>query len=273
MRVGRKDPAKGRGGVSSWYSAATIFAIVTLGTGCSSTTQLDSIEAQLADIQRQLLQIQQDSASGAGLDAARSELTRQLALVVQTQADSRQDASGLIEKIERLDAAVEDLRFRLSQVSQQLSTANEQLKEARTAPVARPDVGLDPQTLYRAAYDDYLRSNFDLAILAFGQYLERYPATDLADNAAYWIGESHFRLARYRDSITAFDRVLADFPRSDKTASALLKKGYALLELGERSQAVVHLQSVLREHPTSDEASLAKQRLSGLGLDISSGSR
>lgn len=253
---------------------APVCAVLAVGVGgCTSTTQLGSIEAQLTDVQRQVLQLQQDNASGAAVDAAREELARQLATLVRSHADSRQDLGELRDKIERLEASLEDLRFRLAQISQQLTATSEQLREARVAPVARPDAGLDPQTLYRAAYDDYLRGNFDLAILAFGQYLEQYPQTDLADNAAYWIGEAHLRRGRQRDAIAAFDRVLNDFPRSDKTASTLLKKAYALLELGERSQAVVHLQSVVREHPTSDEASLARQRLTSLGLDIGPGSR
>lgn len=241
---------------------------------CSSTTQLDSIEAQLGDVQRQVLQIQRDSATGATLEASREEIEAQLATLIQSQADTRQEVGVVVERIERLEAALEDLRFRISQLSQQLSTTSQELKAARALPtLARPDAALDPQTLYRAAYDDYLRGNFDLSILAFGQYLERYSETDLADNAAYWIGECHYRLARYRDAVTAFDRVLTDYARSDKTASALLKKGYALLELGERSQGIVNLQSVVREHPTSDEANLAKQRLQSLGVDTPQASR
>jgi tol-pal system protein YbgF len=247
---------------------ASAVALLALALGaCSSSTQLDSIEAQLADLQRQMLVMQREAATAAALDATGERLNGQLAGVVETQADVREEVGGLAEQVERLDAGLEDLRFRLSQISQQLAAASDKLEEVRIAPVARPDAGLDPQALYRAAYDDYLRGNFDLAILAFTQYLERYAATDLADNAAYWIGECYYRLSRFRDAVTAFDRVLTNFPRSDKIASTLLKRGYAYLELGDRAQGIVNLQGVAREHPTSDEANLAKQRLTALGVD------
>jgi tol-pal system protein YbgF len=127
--------------------------------------------------------------------------------------------------------------------------------------------GSDPQALYSAAYNDYLRGGYDLAMRGFQQYLETFPSSALAANATYWIGECYYRQRRYRQAIEQYDAVLNRYPRSDKTASALLKKGYAHLELGERSQGVVQLQHVLRQFPTSDEANLARQRLHEIGVD------
>ncbi len=125
----------------------------------------------------------------------------------------------------------------------------------------------DPQALYQTAYNDYLRGNYDLATLGFRQYLEAFPGTELADNAAYWIGECYFSQGKYQQSIREFDDILGRYPRSDKLASALLKKGYAYLEMGEREQGVVQLRHVLREYPGTDEANLARQRLNDLGVD------
>ena len=39
------------------------------------------------------------------------------------------------------------------------------------------------------AYNDYLKGNFDLAVEGFKMYREQFPASPLADNALYWIGE------------------------------------------------------------------------------------
>jgi tol-pal system protein YbgF len=125
----------------------------------------------------------------------------------------------------------------------------------------------DPQGLYDAAYGDYVRGNYDLAIRQFQEYLRSFPDTEFSDNAAYWIGECYYRQNAFQRAITEFDRVLDRYPESDKVPSALLKKGYAYLELGERSQGVVQLQYVIREYPTSDEASLARQRLREIGVD------
>ena len=125
----------------------------------------------------------------------------------------------------------------------------------------------DPKSLYPTAYNDCLRSNYDLAVLGFRQYLESFPDTELADNASYWIGESYYSQGKYQQAIREYDSILRRYPRSDKLASALLKKGYAYLELGQREQGEVQLQHVIREYPSTDEANLARQRLRELGID------
>ena len=144
-----------------------------------------------------------------------------------------------------------------------------------TAPPQQPSAGggggADPKSLYDAAYNDFLKGNYDLSMREFQEYLTNFPNTDLSDNAAYWIGESYYRQRRFRQAIEQFDLVLTRYPKGDKVPSALLKKGYSYLELGERSQGVVQLQHVVRQYPTSDEANLARQRLREIGVDARQG--
>ena len=120
---------------------------------------------------------------------------------------------------------------------------------------------------YQAAYRDYQRGNFDLAIDGFRDFLSSSANSDLADNAAYWIGESLFSQKKYREAIGQFDAVVNKYPKSDKVPGALLKKGYAYINVGEKAQGVVQLQYVLHEHPKSQEASLARQKLKQLGIE------
>ena len=121
--------------------------------------------------------------------------------------------------------------------------------------------------VYAAAYRDYQRGNFDLAIAGFAEFVQQNPNSDLADNAAYWIGESLFSQKKYQDAIAQFDTVVKKYPQSDKVPGALLKKGYAYINVGEKSQGIVQLQYVVHEHPTSQEASLARQKLKQLGVE------
>ena len=125
----------------------------------------------------------------------------------------------------------------------------------------------DPMQTYQAAYRDYQRGNYDLAIAGFRDFITRNPNSDLADNAAYWIGECLFSQKKYREAIKQFDTVVTRYPQSDKVAGALLKKGYSYISLGERAQGVVQLQYVIHEHPNTQEAALARQRLKQLGIE------
>ena len=264
--------------VTRLLSLTALAAAMVAAAGCG-TSQLDAMEQQLADIQRQVLQIQKQGSSKdevAGLQTTTAEQNRNL---LKAQADIQLELQSLSSMIEQLEGKLEDTNNRLAQLSQQIAATNQQIKGLRPGDSAPPGAGggtggpisgnapADPESLYRTSYNDYLRGNYDLAILGFRQYLETFGTTDLADNAAYWIGECYYRQQRYADAIREFDSVIEQYPNSDKVASAVLRKGYAHLQLGEQSKGVVQLQNVIRRYPKSDEANLARQQLKSLGID------
>jgi tol-pal system protein YbgF len=183
----------------------------------------------------------------------------------------------LSDQIEQLQANLGDTNYRLAQLSQQITATNQELQAVRSSlggALRGPSTTVrsqpppeNPRDLYQSAYNDYLSGNYDLAILGFRRYLEAFPETDLADNAAYWIAESNFSQRKYSQAIKEFDDILQAYPRSDKTPSIMLKKGYSYLEMGQREQGLVQLRSVIRQFPETDEANLARQRLVSLGVD------
>jgi len=272
-------------------------------TGCVTPQDIEGLNTQLADIQRQVLQIQKQAPSKEEVSTQMSTLGtnmgRQMESLLKTEADMQVKLQDLSSQIDELQAKLEDTNYRLAQLSQQIAATNQELKTFRSAPPAavpegttvggdpgqqqpaqppsqqqNPGAGAggsgaDPQSLYNSAYNDYLKGSYDLALREFQEYLDNFPATDLADNATYWIGECYYRQRRFRQAVDQFDAVLERYPRSDKVAAATLKKGYAHLELGERSQGVVQLRHVIRQYPTSDEANLARQRLREIGVDAS----
>jgi tol-pal system protein YbgF len=270
--------------VSTLPAVALALAGLAAG-GCVSSSDIDTLSGQLADVQRSVLQIQMQSSSKEEVASLEQSVEGRMEQVLQSEADMQVRLGELSSQIEQLQAKLEDTNYRLAQLSQQIASTNQELRAFRTqaelsASREQPDgeegderrrpgpVPTDPEALYQSAYDDYLRGNYDLAVASFEEYLETFPNTELADNATYWIGESYYREGQYRQAIDQFERVLRRYPRSEKVAGALLKKGYAYLELGERPQGVVQLQLVIREHPTSDEANIARDRLRTLGVDI-----
>lgn len=269
-------------------------ALALAGAGCVTPQDIEGLQAQLSDIQRQVLQIQKQSPSkeevSSQVSSLGADVGRRMESLLKTEADMQVKLQDLSSQIDELQAKLEDTNYRLAQLSQQIATTNQELKSFRTAapPAATVPDGTqpqtpppgnpggpgggggpsaDPQALYNGAYNDYLKGNYDLALREFQEYLQNFPSTDLADNATYWIGECYYRQRRFRQAVDQFDDVLEKFPRSDKAAAATLKKGYAHLELGERSQGVVQLRHVIRTYPNSDEANLARQRLREIGVD------
>lgn len=268
---------------------AGCLAAALVAAGCVSPQDIEGLQSQLSEIQRQMLQLQRQAPSKQEVESLEANVGRQMDSLLKTEADMQVKLRELSSQIDELQAKLEDTNYRLAQLSQQIATTNQELKSFRTmpppsAPLAtdpsappqpqttpppqQPQLGaVDPQALYNAAYNDYLKGSYDLALREFQEYLNNFPATDLADNATYWIGECYYRQKRFRQAADQFQQVLSKYPRSDKSASALLKRGYALLELGDRSQGVTQLRQVVRQYPTSDEANLARQRLRELGVD------
>ncbi len=250
------------------HSPIVLLVFAGLAGGCVTTSDIEDIQSQLRRIENELGVVRTEGSSKDEVARLQQEMSDRMKELLRVEADMQVELSQLSGQIDQLQANLEDTNYRLDQLSKQIggvttaiatATSNNSSRNSGSAPVS------DPRAMYDVAYNDYLRGNYDLAIGGFEQYLANFPDTDLADNAAYWIGESYFSQGEYNDAVQEFQRILSDFPRSDKRASAMLKAGYAYLELGDRRRGVAQLQQVLRDHPGTDEADLARQRLAEVG--------
>ncbi len=260
-----------------WKGAATVVALTMTVAGCVGTKDIEAIQAQLRDIQRQVAFVQQESSSKDEVAQLESRINEHTSALLKSEADVQVGLQRLSDQIDQLEANLADTTFRLNDLSQQIAATNQELRAVRGSlgagavvpsgggsPSAGAPKPADPQALYDAARNDYVRGNYELAILGFNQYLEAFPDSELADNARYWIGECHFSQGDYQQAIREFDRIARDYPRSDKLASALLKKGYAYLQMGRVNEGRIQLNNVIDAYPGSDESALARQRLAAL---------
>ncbi len=143
----------------------------------------------------------------------------------------------------------------------------------------RPTTGaLQPQDIYQAAYIDFSKGSYSLAIAGFREFLRRYPDHELAGSAQYWIGEAYLSLARgftdasqndkasesLEQAVQEFKKVQANYPRADKVPTALYKEALALLDLKQPALAQARLQYLVDNFPRAEETSLARERLTTL---------
>lgn len=103
--------------------------------------------------------------------------------------------------------------------------------------------------------------DLDGARQGFAAFLRGYPNSELAPNARYWLGESHYGKKEYTQAIDSYDRVELDFPQSEKVPAALLKKGYAYLAMKDKKRASVAFKQVVMLYPRSPEAEKAADKL------------
>jgi tol-pal system protein YbgF len=124
-------------------------------------------------------------------------------------------------------------------------------------------VGSDQQN-YQAAFDLIQGRKYEEAGRAFGDFLSAFPTSPLADNAQYWLAETHYVRRQYREALPEFRKVVEQYPQSAKLPDALLKVGYCQIELGDRTAARASLQDVVKQFPDTTAARLASQRLERL---------
>jgi tol-pal system protein YbgF len=142
---------------------------------------------------------------------------------------------------------------------------------AEKAEVKPKDVAKEASKESRAA-DDY-RAALDTlrekkqpkeARRLFEVFRVKYPRSDLADNAAYWLGETYFAEGQWAAAIEAFAKLMADHPGSDKIPDALLRTGGAWLKLDKRREAQDVLTRLGRDYPGSEARGEADKLLSTL---------
>lgn len=263
--------------------SAVLVALSLLGgVGCVSSDDIEGLHGRLNEIEKEIQSLERKSSSKEEVARLNQSVSQQTTQLLKSNADTGIRLGELTTQMERLEAKLEDTNRRLAQLSQQIAETQSQtqgdlsrMRQPGTAPDAgaSPDATVgagprpSPQELYDAAYADYTKGRYALAIQGFQEYLDLYPNTDVSDNAQYWIGESHYAQKKHREAIADFQKLQKSWPKSDKAAAALLKRGYSLLELGQKADGVVQLQYVIHEHPTSEEARLARTRLRTIGVE------
>ena len=124
---------------------------------------------------------------------------------------------------------------------------------------------LSEQQLYQMAYDSVIKSNFDLSIAEFDQYLSIYPEGRFVANAHYWKGQAYLYLNRYDEAVESYDVIGNLHQNSAKLPDALYGLALSYEGMGNIAEARRLLSDIRRRFPNTGVANLADTRL--LSLD------
>ena len=271
-----------------------VVMLIPLAACSSSSEDMALLHREITDVQRELQEMQTDSLDKKDLQSMKSSMQELSSQSMRSNADLAAEVKRLQEQIEALHASLDMTTRQLQTISQELAASRARMSTGAVLPpvtaaaagaaagtaIAESDQAAEevavmaaegistPEELYRSAYEDYMRGNYDLASQGFRDYIVKWPNTELTDNALYWIGECYDAQSDPAMALEVFTQVLEDYPTSDKAAAAQLKKGLLYLKMDDQAQGVVHLQYVVYEYPGTREADLARERLKSLGLTI-----
>ncbi|HXL01958.1 MAG TPA: tetratricopeptide repeat protein [Candidatus Atribacteria bacterium] len=121
--------------------------------------------------------------------------------------------------------------------------------------------------LYSSAHCLYKLELYPQAALLFSEYVERYPQTDISDDAQYFAGAAWYKAEEYSQALVAFQHCVNNYPQGTWyngiliAPAALLNQGLCLEKLGRYREAYNIYLQIIREYPGAkwaDGSSLIK---------------
>jgi len=181
-------------------------------------------------------------------------------------AGNDQKTGGTLgEKLERLDQAISKNYEKVIKLEKYMgfepSAAGEIDKTIQPSPI--PEKSTD-QELYDAAKKLFDAGDNENARIQFENFINKYPDSENADNARFWIADSYYVEKWFEKAILEYQKVLEEYPKSNKLSAARLKQGYAFAELGEKANARLILKELIKKHPGTNEARYAEEKLKTL---------
>ena len=205
---------------------------------------------------------------GGGENAALASFETRMSAI----EDQQRKVTGQLEKIsfdlqqlkERINHIQSDTEQRFQQLER--SAAAQPANAPDVSPAAHPAVSSGGGTLgtmsangagtwssglaealYEEAFADVRDTKYEEAEAKFRQFLSQYPGHPLSANAQYWLGETYYVRADYKQAAKTFAQGYQDYPKSAKAADSLFKLGLALSKMGNKDDACVSLRQLQKE--------------------------
>lgn len=255
---------------------------------CASQKDVLILDERLMVLERQNQELQKRVKTDlVSSQSTESTLRGQYAGISADMEKLKQDSillSGRIDEIthnmDRKTMSSEgDLKTRLDRIEERLAQIERYLNldaSGGKLPVAAGAAGaaagvaaagakeLSAEQLYAEAKAAFDAGQIDKARQGFQQLLKKYPKSENADNAQFWIGETYFNEKFYEKAILEYQVVVEKFPKGNKAPAAMLKQGYAFIQLNDKANARLVLKEVGKRYPKSNEAKIAAEKLKEL---------
>lgn len=280
-----------------------LFIVLIPLFSCVPETEVINLNDQIITLNKKVSKLEDSQKSTRNIDseleplragqAASSADLEQIRGAIDAQSGRIEDIEHIVKRVIERDLSEQDeMRAQLSLMTQKVSelelmvaqqqqylkleqpAGNRRVEPARPPTTQRepvPKVAVIPVKpksselgLYDSSLAAYRAGQFQEARTGFQDFLKKYPKSDLADNAYFWIGESYMSLNRYEQAIIAYQAVIKKYPKGNKVPSALLRQAIAFVEIKDETMAKLILQKIVKNYPKSNEAKIAQTRLKNL---------
>ncbi|HYQ40176.1 MAG TPA: tol-pal system protein YbgF [Pseudomonas sp.] len=212
------------------------------------------------------LQLQQLQEEVARLRGTLEEQQYEIQRLKQESLERYQDLDGRLSSAAQAPAPATQApaaQAPLAPAAGAAAAASAPTGQASTAAAAPGDPAKE-KVFYDAAFDLIKAKDFAKADQAFSAFLRKYPNSQYAGNAQYWLGEVKIAQGDLQGAGQAFARVNQSYPNHPKVADALYKLADVEQRLGNAGKAKGILQQVIAQYPNSSAAQLAQRDLARL---------
>lgn len=220
-----------------------------------SAKEIEQLRSRQVDLYNSIEEIR------ASTQEATGSLERQILKAQRSQGGAA--ASGATDTV--LTKEVEGLDERVARLEQMLGVAKAEGGSAapRKEQAAKPEVQ-DEDAMYNAALNLFRNGKYEAAQTMFAQFIERYPNSQNADNAQFWIGECLSKRKEYGKAILEYQKVVEKYSKGNKVPDALLKQALAFKALGDKTSAQILLKKIITQYAKSPQAKVAEKELADL---------
>ena len=182
------------------------------------------------------------------------------------------DQDSIKASLTQLKEKVDELDVLVKRQQEYLGLASKAAVEGGTETPERPREestgaeapGLSETGQYDIALAAFRNGRFEDAMEGFEAFLKKYPKSDRADNAQFWIGECFMALKHYEQAILAYQKVIKKYPGGNKAPNAMLRQAMAFLGIKDKTSTKLLLRKIIKSYPKSNEAEIAQKKLKSL---------
>lgn len=201
----------------------------------------------MLDLQQQIQSLREDLARSRGQE---EQLTRDIGELKRAQAAQQLAQDERLRKLEAGEAA------RAPGTDASAGTAPPPLTNDNAAAGDKQD--------YDAALAVFRAGDFKAAQTQFAGFIKRYPRSNLAPSALFWLGNAQYATRDYKEAITNFRSLLTASPQHQRAPEAMLSIANCQIELKDTRAARATLESLVKTYPQSEAAQAGRERLARL---------
>ncbi len=133
--------------------------------------------------------------------------------------------------------------------------------ETTVQPAESTAVSVEEQQVYDSAFELLKQSRYEDAISMFQSLSTRWPQSELADDAYYWMSEARYVNREFEVALNGFRTVVTQYADSQRVPEALLKIGYIQYDIGAYTEAADTFREILTRFPGHQVTVSAQTRL------------